>query len=66
MSHRCIACDWSPYSQSPYNEHIQYDSYRPYKLVNDAKTGETYCNACYESIEVTVNFDLLDDEDGGA
>jgi hypothetical protein len=62
--HRCKACDWSPYSQSAYNEQIQYDYSTPHKLVNDPETGETYCNACYDAITLTINVDTVVDSEG--
>lgn len=65
MSHRCKACDWSPHAQSPYNELLTYSGdERPYRLVHDSDTGETYCNACYDAIHLTINVDTVIDSEG--
>jgi len=64
MSHRCIACDWSPTAPSAYNEALEYYGTKPNRLLHDQHTGETYCNSCYDAIRLTIKIDNVIDEMG--
>jgi len=63
MSHRCIACDWSPTVPSAFNEQMVYPhGNRPHRLVHDPKSKETYCNSCYDAIRLTISVDNVADD----